>query len=123
MILRARTQGRDVGKRTRAYLPQKTQYIFMIFQRAHAREQKKKNSYALRLDRWRSRVFALPRASVLALLFNLVCAHIVRVHAINLYSGARATGSGRGERERECTRSRAGTHAAQNAREKFPYFN
>lgn len=42
-------------------------------------------------------------AAALSLLFNVVCTHIVRVHAINLYGRFRGPGEGAGEEERaEC---------------------
>lgn len=46
-------------------------------------------------------------AAALSLLFNVVCTHIVRMHAINLYGRFRGLGGGEGRR------------SAQNAREKF----
>lgn len=46
-------------------------------------------------------------AAALSLLFNVVCTHIVRMHAINLYGRFRGPGGGEGRR------------SAQNAREKF----
>lgn len=82
------------GKRTRAYLPQRDPYIFMI-PGVHARAKSRANAHT---D---------THAAALSLLFNVVCTHIVRMHAINLYGRFRGPGGGEGRR------------SAQNAREKF----
>lgn len=41
-------------------------------------------------------------AAALSLLFNVVCTHIVRMHAINLYGRFRGPGGGGEEERAEC---------------------
>ena len=75
------------GKRTRAYLPQRPIHIHDpgVHARAKSRANTARTHYATGVHRRRA----------LSLLFNVVCTHIVRMHAINLY------GEKKRERERE----------------------